>query len=175
MRRLPDVSCTSRLSTLGRIGLALLVAGTVALAPLTLWGKDQVPFHASFNTHFDSTVVLPIAYVEVTGCGIATHLGLTTVGSINEEVNLLTGVGTATFHIKAANGDELVMEFVMSFVPTETGFTFTGDWSVSSGTGRFVQATGTGTLEGWANFTGPTDGVGFFAMDGTILSGGKRK
>lgn len=175
MKGLTEITDAGRTTRLGRMGLALLVAGMVVMTPQTMHAKDQVPFRASFNTHFDSTVVFPMAYVELTGHGIATHLGLTKVESTNEEVNLVTGVGTATIHLTGANGDGLVVEFVMSFVPTETGFTYTGDWSVSSGTGRFAQANGTGTLAGWANFTGLTDGVGYFAMDGTLLNGGRRK
>lgn len=155
--------------------LALLAAVTLAFAPQSAWAKGQVPFRATFDTEFDSTVVFPIAYVQLTGEGNATHLGLTAVETTNEEVNLLTGAGTATMHFTAANGDEVVMEFVMVFLPTATGFTFTGNWEVTGGTGRFANATGSGTLDGWATFTGPTDGVGHFTMTGTISSPGSLK
>jgi hypothetical protein len=134
-----------------------------------------VPFRAAFNTVFESTVKFPIISVHVTGDGEVTHLGQTAIETTDQVVNLLTGAATATYHLTAANGDEVVAELDFVAVPTQTGFTFTGTWEITGGTGRFTNASGSGTIEGRAEFTGPTNGVGSFTMIGTISSPGSLK
>jgi len=155
--------------------LTLLAAVTLVFAPQPATAKDQVPFHAAFNTVFESTLNFPIISVHVTGDGEATHLGRTATETTNQMGNVLTGATTATYHFTAANGDEVVAEFDFVALPTPTGFTFTGTWEITGGTGRFTNASGSGTLEGRADFTGPTNGVGSFTMIGTISSPGSLK
>jgi hypothetical protein len=155
--------------------LTLLAAVTLVFAPQPATAKDQVPFSAAFNTMFESTLNFPIISVHVTGNGEATHLGRTATETTDQEGNLLTGATTATYHFTAANGDEVVAELDFVALPTQTGFTFTGTWEITGGTGRFTNASGSGTIEGRADFTGPTSGVGQFSMIGTISSPGSLK
>jgi hypothetical protein len=152
--------------------LTLLAAVTLVFAPQPATAKDQVPFHAAFNTVFENTVNFPIISVHVTGDGEARHLGRTAVETTDQVVNLLTGAATATYHLTAANGAEVVAELDFVALQTPTGFTFTGTWEITGGTGRFTNASGSGTIEGRADFTGPTSGVGQFTMFGTISSAG---
>ena len=153
----------------------LLAAVTLVFAPQPATAGDQVPFRADFNTVFESTINFPFVSVHVTGDGEATHLGRTAIETTNQVGNLLTGATTATYHFTAANGDEIVAEFDFVALPTPTGFTFTGNWEITGGTGRFTNASGSGTLEGRADFTSPTGGVGQFSMIGTISSPGSLK
>jgi hypothetical protein len=153
----------------------VLAAVALVFAPQPASAKRQVPFRASFDTVFESTVNFPIVSVHVTGDGKATHLGRTTIETTDQVVNLLTGTATATYHFTAANGDEVVVEFDFLALPTPTGFTLAGNWEITGGTGRFTNASGSGTLEGRADFTSATGGVGHFTMTGTISRRGKVK
>jgi hypothetical protein len=153
----------------------LLAAVTLVFAPQPAIAKDQVPFRADFNTVFESTLNFPIINVHVTGDGEASHLGRTAIETTDQMGNVITGATTATYHFTAANGEEVVAEFDFVALPTPTGFTFTGTWEITGGTGRFTNASGSGTLEGRADFTSPTGGVGQFTMIGTISSPGSLK
>ncbi len=82
--------------------------------------------------------------------------------------NLITGDGTATYTLIAANGDalELALDFVTTF--DAGGVTFEGTNVVTGGTGRFATATGSGSASGSATFTSPDSGVGSFSITGTL-------
>jgi hypothetical protein len=75
----------------------------------------------------------------------------------------LASVGTVT--LTAANGDELWLEHTMlsqligDFDLGIDGFTFEGEWMAVGGTGRFTNATGSGTLDGFGDIP---DGVAIF-------------
>lgn len=148
--------------------LTLLAALVVAMAPRQASAAHREPFRASFTTEFDSVVEFPYAIITVVGEGHALHMGATTASSTDQTVNLITGEGTATYTLTAANGDTVVLalEFQTTFV--ESGVTFEGTYVVIGGTGRFAGATGSGTAGGSATFTGPDNGVGSFEVSGTI-------
>jgi hypothetical protein len=127
------------------------------------------PFRASFTTEFSSTAAFPLVHVTVTGEGQALHMGRTEASTTNQVVNLITGAGTATYTLTAANGDTLVVDMTVSTqFPSPTQITFAGSFSVTGGTGRFTGATGSGSIEGSATFTSQSDGVGEFSLDGEI-------
>jgi hypothetical protein len=172
MKTTTNIKC---INSLRRSCFTLLAAVTLVFAPQPTIAKDQVPFRADFNTVFESTLNFPIISVHVTGDGEATHLGRTAIETTDQMGNVITGATTAIYHFTAANGDEVVAEFDFVALPTPTGFTFTGTWEITGGTGRFTNASGSGTLEGQADFTGPTGGVGQFTMFGTISSPGSLK
>ena len=148
--------------------LALLAALLVAIAPRLALAAHDAPFRASFTTEFDSVIEFPFATISVIGEGRALHMGRTTVTTTDQTVNLITGEGTATYTLTAANGDTLVLalEFLTTF--EASGVTFEGTYIVIGGTGRFVGATGSGAASGSATFTGPSHGVGSFELDGTM-------
>ena len=153
----------------------LLVAVILALAPQLTLAADQVPFSAAFATEFESVVAFPIAHIAVVGRGRALHLGAATAVTTDQAVNLLTGVATATYTLTAANGDTVVLalEFQTTFLPGAV--TFEGSYTVAGGTGRFAGATGSGSMSGSVTFLGPSNGVGSFAVAGTISSPGSLK
>ena len=157
-------------------GLALLAAFTLAFAPHSARADDRAPFRAAFITTFESYVVGPIAHISVIGQGEAVHMGATTAVTTDQAVNLITGDGTATYTLTAANGDTilLAMEAQTTFVSLSE-LTFAGSYTVAGGTGRFAGATGCGSLTGSATFEGPSNGVAEFTVTGTISSPGSLK
>jgi len=155
------------------LGLVLAALPLLALGPAFGHGDQQVPFKATFDTTFQSVLDFPLLHVTVSGQGNASHLGNTTAVSNDELVNLLSGAGTATFVLTGANGDTVTISTSFQVTQVAGGVTFAGTYTVTGGTGRFDGATGSGAASGSAIFTGPTDGVGSFALDGTISSPGK--
>jgi hypothetical protein len=104
---------------------------------------------------------------ELTGEGVATHLGRFTVVQshcLNPATFTFTG-GVITW--TAANGDELHGTYSGSLAPTPDPIILqiTGAFEFSGGTGRLANATGSGSA------TGPLDvttGNFTLALDGTI-------
>ncbi len=152
--------------------LPVIVALMLAATPQPASAKDQVPFRGSFDTVVELTLNFPMLNAHITGQGIATHLGLTTFETTDQAVNVLNNEGTATYYFTAANGDQIVVEFHFTAPPTPTGVALSDTWEITGGTGRFANASGSGTTEGWATVTGPTTAVGHFSMSGRISSPG---
>src|SRR5262245_20706031 len=111
------------------LGVLVAVAGFLATpAQASL----QVPFKAAFDTVAESSVEFPIASVHVVGQGVATRLGLAVTETTDQQVNLLTGQGTATYHFLAANGDGIEVAFVFTAIPLEAapGLALAGTWTI---------------------------------------------
>ncbi len=155
--------------------LALMAAFTLAFAPQLARAAKEVPFRAAFITEFKSVVEFPIAHISVIGEGQASHMGATTAVTTDQEVNLITGIATATYTLTAANGDNIVLEleFLVAFLPGL--LSFEGSYTVAGGTGRFAGAIGSGLLSGSATFITPSNGIGSFTVAGTISSPGSLK
>ena len=107
----------------------------------------------------------------VTGTCRYGHLGLTTCEAAQSVTPQLDG----TLLIEnegvcaAANGDELFTSFSGIGVQTATGgIVFSGTETYEGGTGRFANASGSSSLAGSAQFTGPGVGVGSFSFRGRI-------
>ncbi|MBL8899162.1 MAG: hypothetical protein JNM84_16100 [Planctomycetes bacterium] len=154
--------------TLTKTLCAATVMLAAGLATSVTPSSRPVPFRAQFDTAFTSVVNFPFVSVSVVGAGEALHMGRTTAATTNQVVNLLTGQGTATYDLTAANGDVLtvVLDAMSVFLPN--GVTFSGTYVVTGGTGRFATATGSGTIDGTALNTGPNSGVGTFELDGVL-------
>jgi hypothetical protein len=96
------------------------------------------------------------------GSGHATHLGKVTV-SASELLDFTVSPGNVVIRdgqlvMVAANGDELHWTYSGSGpVPNASGeVTFGGVFTITGGTGRFADATGSGTFEGSGSVvTGP--------------------
>ena len=144
----------------------------LSLVTRTTHADDSVPFHATYETAFSVEVTPPLATVSATGTGLATHLGRMDVESISEIVNLATGEGLASYRYTSANGDAIEVEIDFNVAPTPTGFTSSGTWRVTSGTGRFAGASGSGSITGLIEFTGADVGVADLTLDGVISSPG---
>jgi hypothetical protein len=156
-----------RPETVRRTSAGLLAALLIAVAVLGLGAspaaaKNAVPFSASFA---GAAIAAPdFSSVTFSGSGHATQLGVSTSagylvltaapspcagGVPNDQYETFT----------AANGDTLSIISTDVGCPVDaTGFRFhgTGNWTVTGGTGRFSDATGSGTLEGHADFLAGT-------------------
>ena len=100
-------------------------------------------------------------------------MGKTTAFTDDQLVNLIDGSGTATYTLTAANGDTLVLALVVPVggtINVEGGVIFSGSYTITGGTGRFNGATGSGVFGGSGLFLTETDGIGAFAVVGTISS-----
>ena len=153
--------------------LALLVAtvSLLAFAPPAARASTERPFHADFITQFETVLEFPILHVTVNGQGQATHMGKTRAFTDDQIANLLDGSGSATYTLTAANGDTLILALVVQpggNINVPGGVIFSGDYTVTGGTGRFSGATGGGIFAGSALFLDETDGIGCFAVVGTI-------
>jgi hypothetical protein len=153
-------------------GLAGLALALASLAPSAVQAASEVPFRAIWETQISiAPLEPPLFAVSGLGVGKALHLGAMSAQSITEVVNLATGEGAASYRFTAANGDEVLITFVFLAIPTSpTAFSIEGVWQVTGGTGRFEGASGSGTYIGQAEFVGPADAVGTFALEGTISS-----
>jgi hypothetical protein len=107
----------------------------------------------------------------VTGTCRYGHLGLTmcdaeqTVTPQIDGTLLIENEGVCT----AANGDELFTSFSGIGEQTPTGgIVFSGIEAYEGGTGRFANASGSSSLAGSAQFTGPGVGIGSFSFRGRI-------
>lgn len=105
----------------------------------------------------------------ITGtCNIA-HLGRTTViaeQTIQPGESGIAYSNTATY--RAPNGDELRTTDVGIATPTADGLSLSGVETAVGGTGRFVNASGTATLEGAVRFTGPSSTTGSYELNGHL-------
>ena len=160
--------------------LALLLAAVIslALAPQSARASGEKPFHANFITQFESVVEFPLLHVTVNARGKATYMGTTSALTDDQLVNLIDGSGRATYTLTAANGDTLVLALLVQpggTINVEGGVIFSGSYTITAGTGRFNGATGSGVFGGSGLFLTETDGIGAFAVAGTISSTGSLK
>jgi hypothetical protein len=117
--------------------LALLPPGSRAMA------ADLVPFEGQETGAFISDVkpfAFPLAYDRATGTGTATQIGNYTVSG-DFVANVVLGKATGTFTMTAANGDMLFLDAAGGVVPTDHS-KVVWDFTVTGGTGRFEQETG---------------------------------
>ena len=154
-----------------------LLLGTVtllALAPQSVRASSEKPFNANFITQFTSVLEFPLLHLTVNGKGSATNMGRTTAFTDDQVSNLIDGSGSATYTLTAKNGDTLVLALVVQpggTINVEGGVLFSGSYTITGGTGRFSGATGSGIFGGTGLFLTETDGIGAFALVGTISRG----
>ena len=177
--------------------LALLLATItlLAFAPQSARASGEIPFHANFITQFESVLEFPILHVTVNARGQATYMGRTSAFTVDQLVNLIDGSGTATYILtpvsRMSNSgsepiaptksesptiDTLVLALVVQAggtINVDGGVLFSGSYTIIGGTGRFIGATGSGVFGGSGLYLTETDGIGAFAVAGTIsLPGG---
>lgn len=137
----------------------------------------SVPFLATFSgeARFDPPQAPTRALFE--GSGRGTHLGATINAGVlaplvfvpSSECEL--GVGIPHTHMEtltAANGDQLILEMIDLACPVDQTFMVfrgTGNWTVVGGSGRFADASGSGTVVGGGNFI---EGAFEFSLTGEI-------
>ena len=127
----------------------------------------QTPFKGKINAVETGSVVFPTLSLDRRGTGTATHLGRYTEHVVMQiDVRFLTSRGTATF--TAANGDTLFASVVGQATPTSsTGvLSIVEVYTITGGTGRFADATGSFTLRSTVNqVTGISSGTFSGAID----------
>ena len=148
--------------------LALVLALFLSTA---LYGGNTVPFNASIDTEIEQTGFCGATCVslQITGTGIGQHFGLMEIdGPL--QINFATLGQTGTSTLTAADGSSLDILFIGTFVPGAGpgDATFSGTWTVVSGTRRFKNTDGEGTYSGSAS--GPT---GILNLSGTLSMGKK--
>ena len=92
--------------------------------------------------------MFPTIFVNGTGSGNATHLGLFTI-SYQAQLNIPTLSATTSATVVAADGSSLFGEGTGQGTPTGTPgiVSIVETYTITGGTGRFVGATGTFTVE----------------------------
>jgi len=127
--------------------VGLVAAFAVSLASFAVSAvAAETPFKGTFSAVETSQLVFPILSVNREGTGTATYLGKYTEHA-TFQVNVLTlsGTGPATF--TAANGDTLFTSGVGQATPiSPTVVSIVEVYTITGGTGRFADATGTFTL-----------------------------
>ena len=141
----------------------VLASGTTALA------ADQVPFKGSYAGVLDPPHGPPPE--TLSGAGSATHLG----ASSNSGYGVVTGPATCPGGFAARNdevltstdkGDQIYFTSTSQDCPVSPGiFQAVGTFTVTGGTGRFVDARGGGNLTGRPDFNA---GTFEFSFTGTI-------
>lgn len=147
--------------------LSILALAFVALSPAAAPAATghQVPFKGSWHSVETSTVQFPTENVVLEGTGNATHLGRFTVEA-HLVINLGDGSGGGTEVFTAANGDIVNATGTGQATPAAPGFvTIVESLTITGGTGRFANATGSYTLTRLLNIS---TGVSTGSFDGTI-------
>jgi hypothetical protein len=127
---------------------ALVAASAVSLASTAVSAvAAETPFKGTFSAVETTQLVFPILSVNREGTGTATYLGkYTEHATFQVDVRFGSATGTATF--TAANGDTLTASVVGQGTTTgPTTRSIVEVYTITGGTGRFADATGTLTLE----------------------------
>jgi hypothetical protein len=135
-----------------------------------LSNAQEVPFKGRLEgTATITPGTPPFLSVLIEGTGNATHLGRFTV-EIPHIVNAMNRTSAGTYEFTAANGDTLTAGFTGQSTLTAPGvLSIVETATITGGTGRFADATGSFTVERSFNqVTGVTTG----SFEGTIPSPG---
>jgi len=137
-------------------------------------GTATTAVHAAqarpFTGRLDGTVTVtplepPMANVFIAAGGTATHLGRFDV-EIPHLVNFATAIGEGTFTFTAANGDQLTASFSGTADTSTPIFSIVEHATITGGTGRFVDASGSFTVHrSYDVAAGTTTG----SIEGTIV------
>ena len=181
------------LTSVGVVGVALFVGCSQPITPtsptslssacLSIAASEAkvtgVAVHSNhqevpFKGRLEGTAIItpgtpPFLSVSIVGTGNATHLGRFTV-DIPHVVNTTNRTSTGTYEFTAANGDTLTAGFTGQATLTAPGvLSIVETATITGGTGRFGDATGSFTVERLFNqVTGLTTG----SFEGTIPSPG---
>jgi hypothetical protein len=126
----------------------------------------ETPFKGTVNAVETAEVVFPTLSVTRDGTGTATHLGKFTE-HITLQVNIPTGHATGAATFTAANGDTLTATVDGQATPTTTPgvVSIVEVYTITGGTGRFSDATGSFTLNATLD---QATGVSSGTFSGTI-------
>jgi hypothetical protein len=147
----------------------LAVLAIVCVSPAAL-ASTSVPFNGSASGTFAATSPTTVA---LAGTGHYEHLGATIfTGTSTTTGGAACGGFTAMEKdtYTAANGDKVFLTVVDSLCPTSTAGVFhvSGTFTVTGGTGRFADASGSGAISATATFQSGTAGTFSGSTAGTI-------
>jgi hypothetical protein len=145
--------------------LAVLLWATPATP---MWAGEMVPFEA-FLAGYANPVFNPDGTLTntETGRGHAMHLGLFQ-GASNETGHFTDVPGqleiVGSFTLTAANGDQVFGTYsTTAVIDAAAGLVhFDGPYVITGGTGRFANATGSGTIRGVGRVAPPFEVQAFF-------------
>ena len=138
-----------------------LVATTALLANVAVSATAaETPFKGKVNAVETGTIVGPTRFLVRDGGGTATQLGKYTE-HITMQINLPTRHSMVAATFTAANGDTLTATVEGQATPASPGvLSIVEVYSITGGTGRFADATGSFTLHSTANqATGVSSGT----------------
>jgi len=146
--------------------IALVAAFAVSLAILAASAvAAETPFKGTVSAVETGTIVFPTRFLDREGTGTATYVGRYTE-HVTMVINIptLSSTGTATF--TAANGDTLVATVAGQATRTSpTTLSIVEVYTITGGTGRFANSTGSFTLESTLD---QTTGVSSGTFSGAI-------
>ena len=147
-------------STIIALLLLIILASTTFAAPAA--GERQLSLKGSFEAVETHVVTFPTMFVDLTGSGNATQLGLFTY-SLQTEVYLPTRfAASVSATLVAADGSSLFGEGSGQGTPTENPgvVSIEETYTIRGGTGRFAGAIGSFTVERLLNqATGVSSGI----------------
>jgi hypothetical protein len=146
---------------------AVVAASAVSLASIAVSAvAAETPFKGTVNAVETGTTVFPIRSITREGGGTATYLGKYTE-HITAQINVVTRHATGAATFTAANGDTLTATDEGQATPTTPGMlSIVEVYTITGGTGRFADATGTITLHSTVNqATGVSSGTLSGAID----------
>jgi hypothetical protein len=146
--------------------IGLVAALAVSLASVAVSAvAAETPFKGTVNAVETGQVVFPSRFLDREGTGTATYLGRYTEHVVMQiNIPTLSSMGAATF--TAANGDTLIASVVGQATRTgPTVLSIVEVYTITGGTGRFADATGTFTLKSTLE---QTTGVSTGTLSGAI-------
>lgn len=131
-------------STVVALLILIVLASTTFAAP----AATEKLLKGSFEAVETQQVVFPTAFIDATGVGNGTHLGLFTY-RLQAELYLPTLTASASATLIAANGDMIFGVGSGQGTPTGTPgiVSIVETYTITGGTGRFAGATGNFTVE----------------------------
>ena len=145
----------------------VVVTAAVSLASIAVSAvAAQTPFKGTVTAVETGMIVFPTRFLDREGTGTATYLGRYTE-HVTMVINIptLSSTGVATF--TAANGDDLLATVAGQATRTSpTTLSIVEVYTITGGTGRFADATGSFTLRSTVDqITGVSTGTFSGAID----------
>ena len=147
--------------------IALLLLVVLASISFAAPAEKEVLLRGSLEASQTVQVVFPTAYINLTGTGVASHVGRFTF-QLQAELDIPTATGTGSSRLVAADGSTLFMEGSGHGTPTDVpGVVLVVDtFTITGGTGRFAGASGNVIVERVLN---QATGVSSGTISGIIL------
>ena len=146
--------------------VGLVAAFSVFLASVAVSAvAAETPFKGTVSAVETGQTVFPIRTITREGTGTATYLGRYTE-HVTAQINVLTMAATGAATFTAANGDTLSASVVGQATRIgPTTLSIVEVYTITGGTGRFADATGSFTLHSTVE---QTTGVSTGTLSGTI-------